>query len=559
MPSDLYLDILGPPFSITVDEDPAYLARLLESYRNAVDDVRKSTGLGDRDALKIAILTGFSLCDELEKFKTLMERGNEEEQKTLQRTFSLFSRLDEAMEKLKLPDMSRKDEIPAAIPAGTALPAAPVSPPLYKLQNTVKHYEWGSPVHIPALLGADNSQGAPWAELWMGVHPGGPSRIAGNEAFANKAAPVSQAGELSLGDLIAADPERYLGRSAAENFGGLPFLFKLLAAAKPLSIQAHPNLEQARAGWERENEAGIPLEAPERNYKDRCHKPEILCALNPFTAMCGFRPPEETSSLLVKYFNRASRSLREGIAPLQVALAGEDPLRRFLEALFRLPPETLGELTAYARETSLPDGEWDLVNRFAGLYPGNPGIIAPLYLNLLQLMPGEAIYLPAGVLHAYVHGFAVELMANSDNVLRGGLSSKHVDVQELLSILDFKPYQPRILKPQAAGKGLSRYDTPCREFSLQVMKSRGDTALFPEKGPAIAVVTEGRLRVNTGDEKNPAGGNWTLARGESAFIPAREEGAAKAGPLVFSGAYTLYIASLPPEKAVPRTFPEPGR
>jgi mannose-6-phosphate isomerase len=539
MPSDLYLDILGSPFSITVDEDPAYLDRLLANYRSAVEDVRKSTGLRDNDALKIAILTGFTLCDELEKLKSTRESGNEEEQETLQRTLRLFSRLDKTMEKLP----------------GVTSRSVPV-PALYKLQNTAMHYEWGSPVHIPALLGADNSQGKPWAELWMGVHPGGPSRIAGKEAVGNNPAlnnppGASPAGSLSLGDLIAAGPERYLGKEAAENFGGLPFLFKLLAAAKPLSIQAHPNLEQAREGWRRENGNGIPLDAPDRNYRDDCHKPEILCALNPFTAMCGFRPPEETASLLAKYFTGAPLSLRRGIEPLRTALAGEDPLRTFLKVLFRLSPETLRELTAYALETVLPDGEWDLVSRFAGLYPGDPGIIAPLYLNLLQLIPGEAVYLPAGVLHAYVHGFAVELMANSDNVLRGGLTSKHVDVEELLSILNFRPYRPAILKPRPLGNGLFRYDTPCREFSLQVMKSQGGTTLFPERGPSIIVVTEGKLRVSAGDGENSGDGNWTLARGESAFIPAREEDQDKTGtkpeakPLAFSGAYTLYIASLP--------------
>jgi mannose-6-phosphate isomerase len=262
--------------------------------------------------------------------------------------------------------------------------------------------------------------------------------------------------------------------------------------------------------------------------------------------MCGFRSPEEIGVLLAECFAGASPSLlRGGIEPLRGALAGEEPLRAFLETLFALPPEILGELSAYARDTALPGGEGDLVSRFAGLYPGDPGIIAPLYLNLIQLMPGEAVYLPAGVLHAYVHGFAVELMANSDNVLRGGLSSKHVDAGELLSILDFKPYRPGILRPRPAGGGLSRYDTPCREFSLQVMKNIGGTAFFPEKGPSIVIVTEGRLRVSPGDSRDPRGANWTLARGESAFIPAREEKQDGAGPLSFSGAYTLYIASLP--------------
>ncbi|MDR0998871.1 MAG: mannose-6-phosphate isomerase, class I, partial [Treponema sp.] len=397
MPSDLYLDILGSSFSVTVDEDPAYMDRLLENYRNAIDAVRGSTGLRDNEALKIAILTGLTLCDELEKLRETREKGSEEEQETLRRTLSLFSRLDEAMD--KLPGTARQGGTP--VKAGESVPAAA----FYKLQNTVKHYEWGSPVHIPALLGADNSRGLPWAELWMGVHPGGPSRIGG----------------ITLGDLIAANPERYLGKPAAKDFGGLPFLFKLLAAARPLSIQAHPNPEQAREGWERENGKGIPLDAPNRNYKDACHKPEILCALNPFTAMCGFRHPEEIGVLLAQCFDGASPSLRGGIEPLYSALAGEEPLKAFFNALFALPQETLEELSAYARDTALPGGEGDLVSRFAGLHPGDPGIIAPIYLNLLQLMPGEAIYLPAGVLHAYVHGFAVELMANSDNVLRGGL------------------------------------------------------------------------------------------------------------------------------------------
>jgi mannose-6-phosphate isomerase len=518
MPSDLHLEILGISFSITADEDPAYLERLLGIYQKTIDDVRKTTGLKDKDALKIAILTGFLLCDEREKFRELKERGDEEEQETLQRTLSLFSRLDEAMG-----EPANGDDTATPAPIRPAIvPAA-----LYKLQNTVKHYEWGSPVHIPVLLGLDNSQGLPWAELWMGIHPGGPSRIAGG---------------LTLGDLIAAGPERCLGKSAAENFGGLPFLFKLLAAAKPLSIQAHPNLEQAREGWRRENEAGIAPDAPDRNYRDDCHKPEILCALNPFTALCGFRSSEEIDTLLAKYFSGATPSLQNGIRSLRRALAEATPHRDFLKVLFALSSETLQELTDYAKETVWPDGEWDLVSRFAERYPGDPGILAPLYLNLLQLAPGEAVYLPAGVLHAYVHGFAVELMANSDNVLRGGLTSKHVDVDELLSILDFHPYRPKILKPQLVSNDLFRYDTPCREFSLQLMKSQGGTALFPEKGPAIIIVTEGKLRVSTGNSEGPDSGNWTLAKGESAFIPAQETGQ----PLVFSGAYTLYAAALPP-------------
>jgi mannose-6-phosphate isomerase len=519
MPSDLHLDILGISFSITADEDPAYLEHLLDIYRKTTGDIAESTGL--KDSLKIAILTGFLLCDELEKLKKDRDLGNEEEQETLKRTLNLLSRLDEAMG--GLPARENGDTDGAAAPA--TVPAAP----LYKLQNMIKHYEWGSPVHIPALLGVDNSLGLPWAELWMGVHPGGPSRIDGKEA--------------RLGDLIAGDPEQYLGKPVADSFGGLPFLFKLLAAAKPLSIQAHPNLEQAREGWQRENEAGIAPDAPNRNYKDDYHKPEILCALNPFTAMCGFRQPEEIDSLLAKHFASAPPSLLNGINFLRAALQEEVPLRSFLQALFSLPPAIWLELTGYIQESSMPGGEWDLASRFAALYPGDPGILAPIYLNLLQLAPGEAVYLPAGVLHAYVHGFAVELMANSDNVLRGGLSSKHVDVDELLSILNFHPYCPEILRARPVGDGISRYHTPCREFSLQVMKGQGGTVLFPEKGPAIIIVTEGKLRVSPENTENPGGGDLILAKGESAFIPALK--GTGSGALAFSGIYTLYAAVLP--------------
>ncbi|MDR0602484.1 MAG: mannose-6-phosphate isomerase, class I, partial [Treponema sp.] len=175
----------------------------------------------------------------------------------------------------------------------------------YKLGNSVKHYEWGSPGYIPRLLGLDNSGGEPWAELWMGVHPGAPSRVLRGEE------------EIPLAELIAEDPALYLGKEAAERFGGLPFLFKLLAAGKPLSIQAHPNLAQAREGFERENRAGIALDAPVRNYRDPNHKPEIVCALTPFTAMFGFREPGEIRGLFRAVFAAAPRRLREGLGPLE--------------------------------------------------------------------------------------------------------------------------------------------------------------------------------------------------------------------------------------------------
>ncbi|GHV91818.1 mannose-6-phosphate isomerase, class I [Spirochaetia bacterium] len=462
---------------------------------------------------------------------------------------------------------------------------------IFKLKNQVKHYDWGSPKWIPQLLGVNNADGEPWAELWMGVHPGAPSLVS------------SGGGEITLGSLIAEDPRQYLGRDAREQFGSLPFLFKLLAAAKPLSIQAHPSWEQARRGWQRENERHIPSDAPNRNYKDDNHKPEIICALSPFTAMCGFREPREIAALMEIFFGKAPRPLQDGLRGLKTAQAGytagaappamqdglrdlkaalaghtvstepdaEKALKSFLKALFSLSAETRQELTGYILKTAAGakaadkagpskefEAEWEIMARFAELYPGDPGIIAPLYLNLLHLAPGDAVYLDAGVLHAYIDGFGVELMANSDNVLRGGLTAKHVDVDELMEVLDFHPLKPEILKPQfvnpapdgpasAAKNGFSRYITPCREFSLVVMRGKGGKQAFPG-GPAIIIVTEGSVKISAAPDQAPAESpaprekeELVLNRGESAFISAGQ------APLAwsFEGDYTLYAAALP--------------
>jgi mannose-6-phosphate isomerase len=505
--SKLRLEILGTTISITADEDPEYLRRLLADYNAELEAIRQSTGL--IDPLKIAILTGYSLCDKLHQAR---EESQPEKDETLRRTLNLITRLDETI---------TKD--PFSQPQG-----------LYLLKNPVKHYPWGSPRWIPDLLGIDNGGGEPWAELWMGAHPASPSLLRVQET------------EKNLGQLIAADPLRYLGEEWAPT-GTLPFLFKLLAAARPLSIQAHPGKEQARQGWLWENEQGIPLDAPERNYRDDNHKPEIICALSPFTALCGFRPPVEIGILLSRFLAGAPDSLKDGLAPLPAALAntGEgafSALRGFLRALFALPPAIRRELTDYALAPppEAPEERRALIRSFAELYPEDPGILSPLYLNLLRLEPGEALYLPAGILHAYVEGFGVELMANSDNVLRGGLSSKHIDVEELMKILYFHPFMPELLKPVApsfGSPGLFRYPSPCKEFSLSVIESLEGPCPLP--GPAIVMITRGSLRA-AGDE-----GEWELSRGQSAFIPPGSR-------LNLGGDYTLYAASIPSSPAESR-------
>jgi mannose-6-phosphate isomerase len=325
-----------------------------------------------------------------------------------------------------------------------------------------------------------------------------------------------------------------LGEETEKKFGSLPFLFKVLAAERPLSIQAHPNREQAREGYERENRAGIPPEAPERNYRDGSHKPEILCALSPFTALCGFREEEEIAGLLELFSVSASPSLRKLLEALSSEL--RSGLRGFFSRLFVLSPEEGTELGLYARREAArlrenyPEyrHEWEWCAAFAELHPGDPAIVSPLYLNLFTLNPGEAVFIPSGTLHAYIRGLGLEVMACSDNVLRGGLTSKYIDREELKRVLSFAPRKP---EPLAAPPPLPFYSSPgpCEEFTLSVMRGEGG---WPIGLPAIALVTEGEALLSGGQER------LALKRGDSVFIPPGNEGS-----LVLGGAYTLYAAS----------------
>jgi mannose-6-phosphate isomerase len=508
---------LGTSITISTGEDREYLKTLLETYKKNIENTRTSTGL--EDPLKIAVLTGFLLCDEVAK---AVKKTGDDEKAAEELTLEIISRLDRL-------DLSGEPEKSGSVPA-------------YKLKNTVKNYEWGSPRWLPEFMGEKNIAGLPWAELWMGVHPSGPSRIQG------------EGEDLPLPDLIARNPRYFLGEETERNFGALPFLFKVLAAAAPLSIQAHPNAEQARQGWERENREAVPQDAPERNYRDPNHKPEILCALSRFKALCGFRPLAEIRTL-VDIFAAAS-GLASDLEPLVSALdePGEEPapLRVFLSRLFGLREEILGRIGEYGKNQKLEEEypeyseEWALLRDLAKRYPGDSGILAPLYLNLLDLAPGEAIYLPAGILHAYVHGMGVELMANSDNVLRGGLTSKHIDPKELFRVLLFSPFRPRILSPGLSPEGENRaegrslcftYPAPCGEFSLSLMQ--GGERVFFEKGPSILLVTGGELLIDRNNANGSSGDDETLRlkQGESAFVPAGR------GELRFSGAYTLYVAA----------------
>ncbi|MFJ5712737.1 mannose-6-phosphate isomerase, class I [Streptomyces sp. NPDC093105] len=379
-----------------------------------------------------------------------------------------------------------------------------------RLVNTVRPYAWGSTTAIPELLGTAPT-GEPQAEMWMGAHPGAPSLTARGP----------------LNDLIEADPVRELGPAAAEKFGPrLPFLLKLLAAGAPLSLQVHPDLEQARAGYAAEEAAGIPLDAPHRTYKDANHKPEMICALTPFEGFCGFRSPAEAADTLAAL---GVDSLKP-YADLLLAHPEEAALREVLTALLTADPDEMAHtVTEAAAAADRLGGAFAPYAVLAHHFPGDPGVIAAMLLHHVRLQPGEALYLGAGVPHAYVSGLGVEIMANSDNVLRCGLTPKHVDVPELLRIVRFEPGDPGVLRPEASPSGEEVYETPIDEFRLS-------RYVRPE-GAVPTDLTAGTPQILLATAGHPKAGHIALSPGESVFVPAGE-------PVELSGAGTVFRATV---------------
>ncbi|MER8183268.1 mannose-6-phosphate isomerase, class I [Kitasatospora sp. NPDC094015] len=395
-----------------------------------------------------------------------------------------------------------------------------------RLRNTVRPYAWGSLTAIPELLGQEPT-GEPQAELWMGAHPGSPSRVDRGH------------GPRSLAEVISADPVGELGAEATAKFGPtLPFLLKVLAAGLPLSMQAHPTLAQARAGYADEENRRIPLDAPERNYKDANHKPELICALSEFEGLCGFRRPADAADLMASLDLPALDPLIEtlrgkpetealsSVLGTVLSMTGEDGRRLATEVAAAVtaaaPGDPTGAMAGYA---------------FVGrTHPGDTGLIAALLLNHVVLRPGEALYLGAGVPHAYLRGTGVELMANSDNVLRCGLTPKHVDVPELLRVVDFRAGRPQILHPEPGPDGERHYPVPIDEFRLSRYTLGTETRRLDGRTPQILLCTRGTAHLTADD-----GSTLTLRRGESAFLPATGAGTDLAGPgaEVFRATVTL--------------------
>jgi mannose-6-phosphate isomerase len=373
-----------------------------------------------------------------------------------------------------------------------------------RLNNPVRSYAWGSATAIPELLGLP-ATGEPQAELWMGAHPAAPSRLGSGG---------------TLLDRIDADPAGELSPAVVDRFGPrLPFLLKLIAAARPLSLQAHPDLARARAGYAEEESRGVPAGSPDRSYPDPNHKPELVCALTPFEALCGFRAIPETLRLLELVAVRAP-AVQHHVDALR-ARPDAEGLREVVTGLLTVPAHRrqrlVGAVTAACRAGG-SDFPVELATGAAlgAAYPDDPGVVIALLLNRVRLAPGEALFLAAGNLHCYLRGTAVEVMANSDNVLRGGFTAKHVDVPELLRVMDVTDGPPPLLPPAPAAPGHWAYRPPVPDFRLDRYELGGPVSLAAG-GPRIALVLSGRVSLVAGSA--PA---LALGRGGSAWLPAEQ-------------------------------------
>lgn len=397
-----------------------------------------------------------------------------------------------------------------------------------RMQNPIMNYKWGSRTDIAMIQGRSVPSREPEAELWMGAHPKAPSMVEEKGCW------------IRLDKLIDEESVKLLGFHVVEKFGPrLPYLFKILAAGAPLSIQAHPNLQQAREGFLRENRKGVPIDAFERNYRDNNHKPECICALTEFQGLCGFRQVGKISGLLKQI---GAVGLEEVVEDFYAEGGNGMDLKRMYQRLMRLPDEKkktiIDRVIKRAEDLSGRDRAFEWVLRLGRAYPGDIGLLSPILLNLFHLKPGEALFLPAGELHAYLSGTGIEIMANSDNVLRGGLTPKNVDVEELMNLLTFRDRPISPIVPEAAGSFEHRYPTPAEEFELAVIRLRSGQSHTKTDHCSIEILlcTEGEMTIReiTG-QADPI----TVERGASVLVPAEVKG------YVVGGEGTFYKATVP--------------
>lgn len=378
---------------------------------------------------------------------------------------------------------------------------------VYPLEGVIQHYAWGGTDFIPHLIGKENPPQEPHAELWMGVHHGGPARVQNGQGW------------LLLEKLIEEAPEKIVGSATFRVFGPhLPYLFKILDVKQMLSIQAHPSKEQAEAGFKEENERGVPLDAPDRNYKDANHKPEVMVALTGFWLLHGFLTAEKMAERL------------SGVPELEAVSQYFENHDRDIQALYRwvmeMPQTQIDELLVPLRERlaepyrqgnyGKEQPEFWAARAFGQFRPAegmcDRGILSIFLMNIVQIAAGQGIYQDAGVLHAYLEGVNVELMASSDNVFRGGLTVKHVNVSELMKNISFQPVIPQIIQGEERAQGITAYPTPAPDFELCRLKVSPEQPIGVEAtSPETLIVIEGNVVVN---------GVLNRRRGECFFIPA---------------------------------------
>ncbi|WP_456826039.1 mannose-6-phosphate isomerase, class I [Cellulomonas sp. P5_E12] len=382
---------------------------------------------------------------------------------------------------------------------------------MYRITPRTQSYAWGSTTAIPDVL-ATVPDGGPVAEAWFGAHTSAPSTVHCAD------------GDRRLDELIAEDPAHHLGAAIASRFGALPYLLKIIAADAPLSLQVHPSLERARKGFAREEAAGIPVDAPERSYRDQNHKPELVYALTRLDAMVGFRAPRRAAELLADLDTPLAADLH--------ALLVDDPTSEGVRKAFEwlLTPATRpseADVAKFAEACTrrLADGSPSprtdrTVMRLAAAYPGDPGAVTSVLLNPVTLRPGEALFVPAGAVHAYLRGVGIEIMANSDNVLRAGLTSKHVDTDELLSNVDYVAAPPIRIAPERVFTSTRIFYAPVDDFELSVSRLSDDgPTRIPGRGPRVVLCLEGEVAVST--ERD---GTFVLTRGQSVFVSAADGG-----------------------------------
>ncbi len=395
--------------------------------------------------------------------------------------------------------------------------------PILPLRNQIQPYAWGSHSAIAQLQQRPFPTSEPEAEMWLGAHPNAPSQA------------IFPDHTQALDTLIAEEPSAWLGASAAEFHQQLPFLLKVLAAESPLSLQAHPNQAQARQGFEEDEALGIPKSDRRRRYQDATHKPEILCALTRFEALSGFQRLERSLAVfaqldvptlkpvLARFAKDPSSSgLREFFSTL---LQADEPTR------LQIVNETVASCRTLVGKNSEFEKNFEWCLRLNDLYPGDIGVVSQFLLNLIELEPGEAIYLPAGNLHAYLGGAGIELMANSDNVLRGGLTPKAVHGAELLRILDFSPFEVAPLRSVQTDSLEEIYVTEAREFQLSRLRLHQESWSGVVRTAEIWLCTEGALILAA------KGCSLALTQGESAVV------SANTGTLSVTGCGTLFRAT----------------